>query len=54
MFIIIAALWVFGVAALIRGVAMVSPPAAWIVFGVVLMTMALWPLIRGVMEKPNA
>jgi hypothetical protein len=38
--------WVLGVAAVVRGVALVSTAAAWVVFGLALIVMALWPLLR--------
>lgn len=36
--------WVLGIAAIVRGVAMWSTPAAWVVVGAALIAMALWPL----------
>lgn len=35
-----------GLMALVRGVALVSVPAAWIVFGGVCLLIAAWPLVR--------
>lgn len=39
--------FVIGIAALVRGVALLSVPAAWMVSGVICLGLAAWPLVRG-------
>lgn len=39
-------LFIAGVALLVRGVAMWSPPAAWVVSGLALLVLAFWPVLR--------
>lgn len=46
MFTAMLAFFLVGVLALLRGVALVSVPAAWIVFGCVCLLMSAWPLVR--------
>jgi hypothetical protein len=38
--------FILGAAATIYGVALISPAAAWITFGVFCLTIAVWPLLR--------
>lgn len=38
--------FLLGVAAVVYGVALVSPPAAWVVFGLFCLAIALWPVLR--------
>lgn len=41
-----AALFIVGVAGIVRGAALISPAAGWITFGVLTATVAVWPLVR--------
>jgi hypothetical protein len=38
--------FLIGLAALLRGIAMISVPTAWMVFGTVCLAVAAWPAIR--------
>lgn len=40
------ALFLLGVAAVVHGVALFSPAAAWIVVGLFCLAIALWPVFR--------
>lgn len=44
--IIMVVSFVIGLAATLRGVAMLSPAAAWIVLGVIFLGISTWPFVK--------
>lgn len=43
---VMVAFFILGAAAVVYGVALISSAAAWIVFGLFCLTIALWPVLR--------